>query len=85
MPGTGGTSGTTSTLNKWLDLSIDNSLANGCALGGNQNPSATGTLSYNCSFGTLSSSNSTNNEIWVRIRLNSGQSITGLYLGASTV
>ena len=85
MPGTGGISGTTSTLNKWLDLSIDNSLANGCALGGNQNPAATGTLSYNCSFGTLSSSNSTNNEIWVRIRLNSGQSITGLYLGASTV
>jgi hypothetical protein len=85
MPGTGGISGTTSTLNKWLDLSIDNSLANGCALGGNQNSGATGTLSYNCSFGTLSSSNSTNNEIWVRIRLNSGQSITGLYLGASTV
>ena len=85
MPGTGGISGTTSTLNKWLDLSIDNSLANGCALGGNQSPAATGTLSYNCSFGTLSSSNATNNEIWVRIKLTNGQSITGLYLGASTV
>jgi hypothetical protein len=85
MPGTGGISGTTSTLNKWLDLSIDNSLANGCALGGNQSPAATGTLSYNCSFGTLSSSNATNNEIWVRIKLTNGQSITRLYLGASTV
>ena len=85
MPGTGGISGTTSTLNKWLDLSIDNSLANGCALGGNQSSAATGTLSYNCSFGTLSSSNATNNEIWVRIKLTNGQSITGLYLGASTV
>ena len=85
MPGTGGSSGTTSSLNKWLDLRIDNSLADGCALGGNMNPAATGTQTYNCSFGTLSSTNSTNNEIWVRIRLNQGQSITGLYLGASTV
>jgi hypothetical protein len=85
MPGTGGTSGTTSSLNKWLSLAIDNSLANGCALGGNLNAGGTGTQSYNISFGTLSSTNATNNEIWVRIRLNSGQSITALYLGASTV
>jgi hypothetical protein len=85
MPGTGGTSGTTSSLNKWLSLAIDNSLANGCALGGNLNTGGTGTQSYNISFGTLSSTNATNNEIWVRIRLNSGQSITALYLGASTV
>jgi hypothetical protein len=85
MPGTGGTSGTTSTLNKWLDLSIDNSVANGCALGGNFNPTATGTRTINCSFGTLSSTNATNNEIWVRIKLTSGQSLTSLYLGSSTV
>lgn len=85
MPGTGGTSGTTSSLNKWLSLAIDNSLADGCALGGNLNISATGTLTYNISFGTLSSTNATNNEIWVRIKLTSGQSITALYLGASTV
>jgi hypothetical protein len=85
MPGTGGVSGTTSTLNKWLDLSIDNSLPNGCALGGNLVPSATGTRTYNCSFGTLSSTNATNNEIWVRIKLTQGQSITSLYLGASIV
>ena len=85
MPGTGGTSGTTSSLNKWLSLAIDNSLADGCALGGNLVVGATGTLTYNISFGTLSSTNATNNEIWVRIRLNSGQSITALYLGASTV
>ena len=85
MPGTGGTSGTTSSLNKWLSLTIDNSLANGCALGGNLNIGGTGTQSYNISFGTLSSTNATNNEIWVRIRLNSGQAITALYLGVSTV
>lgn len=85
MPGTGGTSGTTSSLNKWLDLRIDNSLTNGCALGGNMDPSAAGTRTYNCSFGILSSTNSTNNEIWVRIKLTSGQSITSLTIGAATI
>ncbi|NBP57464.1 hypothetical protein EBU71_13190, partial [bacterium] len=82
MPGAGGTQ---SSLNQWLDMRIDNSLANGCALGGNMNPSATGTITYNCSFGILSSTNSDNNEIWVRIKLNQNQSITRLTLGASTI
>ena len=85
MPGTGGTSGTTSTLNKWLSLGIDNSLADGAALGGNINLAGTGAQSVNASFGTLSSTNATNNEIWVRIKLTSGQSISALALGASTV
>jgi len=85
MPGGGGTSGTTSTLNKWLSLGIDNSLADGASLGGNINLAGTGTQSVNASFGTLSSTNATNNEIWVRIKLTAGQSITALYLGASTV
>jgi hypothetical protein len=85
MPGTGGTSGTTSTLNKWLSLAIDNSLADGAALGGNINLAGTGAQSVNASFGTLSSTNATNNEIWVRIKLTSGQSISALALGASTV
>ena len=85
MPGTGGTSGTTSTLNKWLSLAIDNSLADGAALGGNINLGGTGAQSVNASFGTLSSTNATNNEIWVRIKLTSGQSISAFALGASTV
>jgi hypothetical protein len=85
MPGSGGTSGTTSTLNKWLSLAIDNSLADGAALGGNINLAGTGAQSVNASFGTLSSTNATNNEIWVRIKLTSGQSISALALGASTV
>jgi hypothetical protein len=85
MPGTGGTSGTTSTLNKWLSMSIDNSVADGAALGGNLNIASTGSVSVNASFGSLSSSNATNNEIWVRIKLTAGQSITALQLGASTV
>ena len=76
---------TTSTLNKWLSLGIDNSLADGAALGGNIVLGGTGTRSVNASFGTLSSTNATNNEIWVRIKLTAGQSITALYLGASTV
>ena len=82
MPGAGGT---VSSLNQWLDLRIDNSLANGCALGGNMDPSATGTKTYNCSFGILNSTNADNNEIWVRIKLNPSQRITRLTLGASTV
>jgi len=85
MPGANGTSLKSGHVNSWLDLGIDNSLAGGCALGGNHNPASTGTISLNCSFGTLSSTDATNNEIWIRIRLNQGQSITALYLGASTV
>lgn len=81
MPGTGGTSGTTSSLNKWLDLRIDYSLANGCAFGGNMDPNKTTLATYVCSFGILSSTDATNNEIWVRIKLNPGQYITRLNLG----
>jgi hypothetical protein len=86
MPGAGGTQTSLgSGLNKWLDMRIDNSLANGCALGGNMDPIATGTITYNCSFGILNSTNATNNEIWVRIKLNQNQSITRLTLGESTI
>jgi hypothetical protein len=85
MPGTGGTSGTTSSLNKWLSLGIDNSLADGAALGGNINLGATTQQTVNASFGTLSSTNATNNEIWVRIKLTANQTITQLYLRDSTV
>ena len=83
MPGQ--TNLTGGNINSWLSLAIDNANSGGCALSGNFSPAATGTQSINCSFGTLSSSNATNNEIWIRIKLTSGQSITALYLGASTV
>ena len=84
MPGTiaGYPSGST---NNWLSLAIDNSVSGGCALGGNlvvNGSNSTQTL--NCSFGTASSSNATNNEIWVRVKLAQGQSISALYLQAST-
>ena len=47
----------------------------GCALGAVMN-GASGT--FQITFGTLSSTGATGNEILVRIRLNAGQSITGL-------
>ena len=74
-----------SAANNWYSMAVDNSLAGGCALGGNLVPSATGAKTYNCQFAGLNSSNATNNEILVRIRLNTGQSITALSFAASTV
>jgi hypothetical protein len=85
MPGSiaGYPSGST---NKWLSMAVDNSVSGGCALGGNLTVNgANATYTLNCSFGTASSSNATSNEIWVRIKLTSGQSISALYLQASTV
>ena len=72
--------------NQWLSLAVDNSVSGGCALGGNLTVNGSNaTYALNCSFGTASSSNATSNEIWVRIKLTSGQSISALYLQASTV
>jgi len=71
--------------NNWYSMTVDNSLAGGCALGGNLVPASTGAKVYNCQFAGLNSSNATNNEILVRIRLNAGQSITALSFAASTV
>ena len=74
-----------SAANNWYSMTVDNSLAGGCALGGNLVPSSTGAKVYNCQFAGLNSSNATNNEILVRIRLNTGQSITALSFDASTI
>jgi len=40
--------------------------------------------SKTCTFGTVSSSSTATNEIYVRIALTSGQSVTGLSLKAAT-
>ncbi|CAB4129054.1 hypothetical protein UFOVP112_152 [uncultured Caudovirales phage] len=57
----------------------------GCAVGGN---AVFGSLQTNKSvtatFGTLSSTNSTGNEIYVRVALTSGQSLTALTMEAAT-
>jgi hypothetical protein len=56
----------------------------GCALGGTVTLNSAGTQSKTCTFGTESSTNSTGNEIYVRIKLTSGQSLTALSIVAAT-
>jgi hypothetical protein len=87
---------TASPNNGWLDMSIaaitsgvpgtgagGNGSA-GCALGGTVTLNSQGTQSKTCTFGTVSSSSSATNEIYVRIKLTSGQGVTALaILGAS--
>lgn len=83
--------------NGWLDLSTayagsgipgTGTGANGsagCAVGGVAVlNSAQTNKSVTATFGTLSSTNSTNNEIWVRIAFTSGQSLTALTMEAAT-
>jgi hypothetical protein len=60
--------------------------SNGCASGGAIIPNTAQsnvTKIYTCTFGTVSSSSSTNNEIYVRIYLTSGQSVTALNIQAA--
>ena len=60
--------------------------SNGCASGGAVIPNTAQsnvTKIYTCTFGTASSSSSTNNEIYVRILLTSGQSVTALNIQAA--
>jgi hypothetical protein len=92
-----GTDTYASTTNGWLDVSTayagsgipgagtgGNGSA-GCAVGGNAAlNSAQSNKSVTATFGTLSSTNSTNNEIWVRVALTSGQSLTALTMETAT-
>ena len=84
---------TSSSLNGWLDMSVayagsgypgansGGNGSNGCALGGTAvlNSSVTNG-SYTCTFGTVSSSSTSTNEIYVRVKLTTGQSVTALSL-----
>jgi len=59
--------------------------SNGCALGGVVVPNVnTASTNKTCTFGTVSSSSTATNEIYVRIALASGQSVTGLSLNAAS-
>ena len=83
----------TSSANGWIDMSIAYAGAgipganspgngsNGCALGGVAplNSSQTN-KSVTATFGTVSSSSTATNEIYIRIKLTSGQSVTALSL-----
>jgi len=83
----------TSSINGWMDMSTayagsghpgvntGGNGSNGCALGGN---AVLNTLvtngSYTCTFGDVSSSSTATNEIYVRIKLTSGQTVSALTL-----
>ena len=89
----GSTIDSTSSANGWIDMSIAyagagipgvNSPGNGsdgCALGGVAPlNSAQTNKSVTATFGTVSSSSTATNEIYIRIKLTSGQSVTALSL-----
>jgi hypothetical protein len=95
----GSTIDSTSSLNGWIDMSISYAGAgvpgantgaggngsNGCALGGViPTGSAQTNKSTTATFGTVSSSSTSTNEIYVRIALTSGQSITALSLESAS-
>lgn len=95
----GSTIDSTSTLNGWLDMSVayqgagvpgantgaGGNGSNGCALGGVAPlNSAQTNKSVTATFGTVSSSSTATNEIYVRIALTSGQSVTALSLQAAS-
>ena len=88
---------TSSTLNGWLNMSAayagsgtpgagtGGNGSNGCALGGVVTlGSAVTAHSKTCTFGTRSTSDTATNEVYVRIKLTSGQSITALSLETAT-
>lgn len=59
--------------------------SDGCALGGTVSLNTTvASTSKTCTFGTVSSSSTASNEIYIRIALTSGQSVTGLSLKAAS-
>ena len=95
----GSTIDSTSTLNGWLDMNVAYAGAgvpgantgaggngsNGCSLGGIAplNSSQTN-KSVTATFGTVSSSSTATNEIYVRIKLTSGQTVSALSLKAAS-
>jgi hypothetical protein len=59
--------------------------SNGCALGGLAVfDSAQTNKSVTATFGTVSSSSTTTNEIYVRVKLTAGQTLTALTIEAAT-
>jgi hypothetical protein len=94
-----GISPTYSTLNGWYSMSSayagsgipgagpGGNGSNGCAVGGNAVlNSAVSNGSYTCTFGTVNTSSAGNigNEVYVRVKLTSGQSLTALSIQVAT-
>jgi hypothetical protein len=93
----GSTIDTTSTLNGWIDMGTayagsgipgagaGGNGSNGCALGGIAVfNSAQTNKSVTCTFGTVSSSSTATNEIYVRVKLTSGQTVSALSIQVAT-
>jgi hypothetical protein len=93
----GSTIDTASTLNGWLDMGTayagsgvpgagaGGNGSNGCALGGLAVfGSAQTNKSVTCTFGTVSSSSTATNEIYVRVKLTSGQTVSALSIQAAS-
>ena len=94
----GSTIDSTSTLNGWLDMTTayagsgipganigaGGNGSNGCALGGTFTANTSSTQSKTCTFGTVSSSSTATNEIFVRLRLIAGQTVTALSIVTAT-
>lgn len=95
----GSTIDSTSTLNGWIDMSVayagsgvpgantgaGGNGSNGCALGGVAPlNSAQSAKAVTATFGTVSSSSTATNEIYVRIKLTSGQTVTALSIAAAS-
>lgn len=93
----GSTIDSTSGLNGWLTMGTaypgsgvpgsggGGNGSNGCAVGGTAifNSLVSGG-SYTCTFGTVSSSSTATNEIYVRVKMTSGQNLTALSIQAAT-
>jgi hypothetical protein len=59
--------------------------SDGCSLGGVVVPNvSTASISKTCTFGTVSSSSTATNEVYVRVALTSGQTVTGLSFKAAS-
>lgn len=94
----GSTIDNTSTLNGWIDMgtaysgsgipganvSAGGNGSNGCAVGGVFVSNSSGTQSKTCTFGTVSSSSTVSNDIFVRLKLYAGQTVTALSIIAAT-
>jgi len=86
----------TSSLNGWLDLSLayngsgipgansPGNGSNGCSVGGAAVLNTLQTKSVTATFGTVSSSSTTNNYIYVRVKLTAGQTVTALQIQAAS-
>jgi len=90
--------GPTSDLNGWLNMGLPYGGAgrpgattanggngtNGCSIGGVIPLNTAISGRYTCTFGTVSSSSTSTHEIYVRVRLTSGQSVTALSLQSAS-